>query len=724
MLKVSVIGCRLCEDGVVERLQRAGAVDITEVELPEGAKGIEQLRPDDERRRRLDEWAADAHFVRDFLARYHRPTHAFSMFVSEKFHLTVDDFLSFDDPSGMLPLYRECEEISDRIASLSRERTRLRALIADLAPWRDVRLQISRWRGTDHVALFAGTVPGADSTTTRQALRDCCKDVSVEEHGPVGSRAAWIVLVHKAFAEPVRQVLAAADFVEACFPGLTDYPAEEAEVARDRLEELEIEVDELEARSRDLAARQFSRAVAMSEAIDAEREALLVRERFVATRSTFALSGWVRQKDHERLELALEPLAGEVDVTLTAPREGDSPPVELDNPRWLKPFEVLTDLYGRPPYGSLDPTPLLAPFFLLFFGICVGDVGYGAMLIAGAWLVKHRLDVAKGVKRFCDLMMIGGVMAMVVGALTGSWFAISVDALPPVLRGVMVIDPMKDLLLYLGITVALGLTQVVFGVLVAAYDAWRKGDFAGAVNDQLSTLFLLGTIAVAALAPRWSVAAITLGLGVTVLMKGHTVEKALTDPELPVAHRVAGGSWVVLVTVWLVALAFKATTPALAWTLAGATVVGLLVSKGVRRGVVAVLGGAYEVYGLSAFIGDVLSYTRLAALGLSGALVGSVFNLMAGMVWGPVAGLWRSGGAGIVGAIVIALLGALVAVVGHTFNVVINLLGAFVHPARLQFVEFFSKFYEGGGRVFDPLRLRTRSVVLGPVGPAGQEGGT
>ena len=114
-------------------------------------------------------------------------------------------------------------------------------------------------------------------------------------------------------------------------------------------------------------------------------------------------------------------------------------------------------------------------------------------------------------------------------------------------------------------------------------------------------------------------------------------------------------------------------------------------------------------------------YTRLAALGLSGALVGMVFNILAGLVWGPVAGLWNSGGLGWVGAVVVAVLAGAVFVFGHVFNVVINLLGAFVHPARLQFVEFFSKFYTGGGRPLNPFRFATRSVVL-DAGSARQEG--
>ncbi|HEY5467650.1 MAG TPA: V-type ATPase 116kDa subunit family protein, partial [Coriobacteriia bacterium] len=404
------------------------------------------------------------------------------------------------------------------------------------------------------------------------------------------------------------------------------------------------------------------------------------------------------------------------------PTEDEDPPVELNNAKWLKPFEVLTDLYGRPGYREIDPTPLLAPFFLLFFAICISDVGYGAMLILGSWLIKTKLDVAPGVKRFMDLMMIGGAGAMVVGVLFASYFALDVSVLPGFLRALQVLDPLAQLQTFLLIAIGLGITQVFFGVGVAAYDTWRKGDPAAAIFEQMSTIFLFAMIGVCA----WGYAAgnavlgqaaLVIGLLGTMLMQGRTIEAALGDAERPLWDRAFGWVWIASMLAWVVSLAFGG--PAfLLWALGALTLVGLFASKTVRKSVVSFLGGVYAVYGMSAFLGDTLSYTRLAALGLSGALVGMVFNVLAKMVWEPVGALWGSGGMGYVWAVVALASAISIFVVGHVFNVIINLLGAFVHPARLQFVEFFSKFYEGGGRPLKPFRFATRSVVLG----AGESG--
>lgn len=719
MSRVEVLGHGSVLHEVVTALQRAGAVQVEAA--PEGLETA-ALAPDGDTLRHLDELAADARFVRDILGRFHKPSQPFAAFVSEKFHLGLDEFASLDAEGVLLPLYRLCSELADRQAAAQREKTRLTAVVKGLAPWLGVHLQISRWKGTEHVVLIAGTVPATDAARVRQALRDATPLASVAEFGSDHARNAWIVLAHASEADLVRSTLAASRFCETSFAGLENYPAEESARAVARIRELDVTLADVERELRAIADDRYDDAVALVEALDSHEAAAHVLDRFGRTERAFVVTGWVRSSRGEELRSALAPWADDLDVTLREPRDDENPPVELDNPRILQPFEALTDLYGRPGYREIDPTPLLAPFFLLFFAICIGDVGYGAMLIVACWLVKTRLDVAPGVKRFMDLMMLGGAGAMVIGVLFASYFALPVEMLPGFLRSLQVLDPLAQLQTFLIVTIGLGVTQVFFGVGVAAYDAFRRGDAATAVFEQLSTIFLFAMIGVCS----WAYASgngtlgratLVIGLLGTMLMQGRTLEAALGQEGAPGWDRVLGWTWLAAVIVWTLSLAFGGPGVVL-WVVLGLTIVGLFVSKTVRKAVVSFLGGAYAVYGMSGFLGDILSYTRLAALGLSGALVGMVFNVLAGMVWEPVGSLWGSGGLGWLLAAIALVSAVAIFVVGHTFNVVINLLGAFVHPARLQFVEFFSKFYEGGGRPLKPFSFATRSVVLG----AGESG--
>lgn len=720
MLKVTVFAHQSVMDDLVGRMQRAGVLDIEShtAELPTLA-----LPADDVRLRALEETLADATFVRDFLGRYHTSEVAFGSFIAEKIHMSAEEYDAISLDGDALELYRQCEDISSHAATLERERTRLRQLAGDLAPWESLHLQISQWQGTPHVALFAGIVPASEGPAIRQALREISPDVSVEELQSVGGRAAWVVMAHRTVLDEVRAALSLTGFQEVTFPALADYPAEERARALDRAEEIAGELAELDARAHELADEHYERSVARVEVVASELDSLTVREQFGATARTLLVSGWVAASERATLEAAVAALSADVDLTLEEPAPDDAPPVVLQNPWFIRPFEVLTNLYGLPKYDEFDPTPLLAPFFLAFFSICVGDVGYGLMLIAGAWYIKNRLDVAPGVKQFMDLLMFGGAGAMVVGVLFGSYFALDwpmVKEAVPFLDVLQVLDPLNELPTFLIVTIILGITQVLFGVLVAAYDQARRGDKASAFFDQISTVLMFAAFGVAFGVPSLAVPAVVLGIGVGAVFKGRALEAAFGAEDVPGWDRAAGMAWTALLLLTLIVWAFALPVPA-GLILLVVTVAGLIASRTVRRSVVALLGGLYAVYGMTAFIGDILSYTRLAALGLSGALVGMVFNTLAGLVMGGATGLFSKGGFAIVGGIVVVVLAALVFVVGHVFNVVINLLGAFVHPARLQFVEFFSKFYEGGGRAYKPFAKRTKSLVL-HAGEVRQEG--
>jgi len=717
LLRVSAIGYQPVMDEAIEALQRVGVLEVAAhpFDLPEV-----QVKPDDSRLHRLDEMAADATFVRDFLGRYHASDQPFSAFISEKFHLSLEQYLGLEPDAQFEALYHECVHIADCLAAGEREIARLRALIRDLEPWRGFHLEISRWRGTEHVALFTGTLPASVGEKTRQLLRDAVMEVTVEEYEPVGPRIAWVVMAHRSELDRVRSLLAATEFAEVSFPDLAELPEEEYARATARIGELEAEAEDLSARAEVLAEKHYAEAFALVEKVESERDALLVRRRFACTDRAFVITGWIRESGRDELERSMEPFSTRLDLTLEPAQAEDHPPVELDNPRWLKPFEVLTDLYGRPRYDELDPTILLAPFFLVFFAICIGDVGYGAMLIVGSWLIKTRLDVAPGVKKFLGLLMWGGLGAMVAGVLFGSYFALPIDVLPPFLANLQLLDPLNQLVPFLLFTIALGVIQVFFGVFVAAYDAWRRGDPAEAIFGQLSTVFLFAMIGVAAVVPGAWVWALPVGLGLTMLAQGRALESAFTVE--------AGAVDKALYWLWLaVAFGTIAAIPlGFGWVAIVFVVVSIVlpfVSKTARAGVLGFLGGAYAVYGMSAFIGDILSYTRLAALGLSGTLVGMVFNLLAGLVMEPALSLFRAGGLSIAWGALIFVAVIAIFVVGHVFNVVINLLGAFVHPARLQFVEFFSKFYEAGGTPMEPFGFRTRRLVL-DAGDTGRKGGT
>lgn len=716
MFKVSILAHSSVTDALIGALQRSGVIQIafTQYDLPPIEVSV-----DDARVRAIEEELADATFVRDLLGRHHTAEHAFKVFVAEKFHIDYDDFLKLDFDTRARRLYRTAVDLADEHAHGERELARLRHLVAELQPWSPLHRQISEWRCTPHTVLMTGTVASSEGPTLRQRLRDATPLVTVEEVAGDWIRQAWLVIAHESEAAEVRQTLATGGFVDVTFEGLSDYPAEELSRAQEQISRLEQRQEEISNKLSELSAEHYHHMVTLVQALESERDRLMVRADFGSTQYSVSVCGWVPQTRADELRASLQPFERDVDLTLAEPTAEDDPPVQLDNPAWLRPLEVLTDLYGRPRYGDLDPTPLLAPFFLAFFGICIGDVGYGAMLMVGAWLIKTRIDVAPGVKRFMDLLIMGGLAGIVFGVAFASYFAIPLEQLPPALLALQVLDPLNELPAFLLFTVALGVLQVFFGVFVAAYKAFKRGEPQEAIFGQLSIIFLFAMVAAFALTGIGPL--LSFGLIGTMLMQGGALQRALGSADRPIGDRAIGWLWLAAV---LVATAMMGLGQVLLGLglLFGASIVGAVVSKTARDAFVGLLGGVYAVYGMTSFVGDTLSYTRLAALGLSASLVGYVFNVLTGLVWGPVTSLFSAGGLSIVWGVLLALAAAALFVFGHVFNVVINLLGAFVHPARLQFVEFFSKFYEAGGRGYEPFKVRSENLVL-EAGGAGPEGG-
>jgi V/A-type H+-transporting ATPase subunit I len=723
VMRTTVIGYRPVMEEVLEAVQRAGvmSVEAQPFELESAAVG-----PEAPERLAVEEQLAEAVFVSDFLGRFHTSDTPLSTFIAEKIHVESQLFFDMRYSLRMHAVYRECVGISDRLAAAERERERLKALIVDLEPWLELRLEIERWQCTERTRLVTGTVPAATGPDLRSRLREQVSEVTVQELGPSGDRQAWVVIAMEDSFDEVRSMLAEADFEEVSFPGLENYPAEEAEDAREAIAELERESARLTERASQVAAEHYAEAVALVQSLESRRDAVLVRGDVGRTERSFVVSGWIPTAQTDALGAALASYGDAVDVSLREPTVDEDPPVLLDNRSWLKPFELLTDLYGRPSYWGIDPTPLLAPFFLLFFAICIGDVGYGAMLIGGAWLIKHKLDVTSGVKRFMDLLITGGAASMVVGVPLASYFALPAEALPAPLRALQVIDPVVDITTFLIIALVIGIIQVFFGVFVAAWTAFKRGDAESAVFDQLSIVFLFLMLAVTTLSGVTGNgglvrASLVIGVVGAMVMQGRAVQAAIRAEGTASWDRMLGIAWS---AVLLAGIATFAATGAIAavWTMLGVSAAGLFVSRSVRRGVLGVLTGAYNVYGLTGFVGDILSYLRLPALGLSGMLVGLVFNILTELVWESATPLFAAGGLAYLGGAVVAVLAVTLFVVGHTFNVVINLLGAFVHPARLQFVEFFSKFYEAGGQPFSPFRFRSDGLVL-EAGGSGKERG-
>lgn len=343
------------------------------------------------------------------------------------------------------------------------------------------------------------------------------------------------------------------------------------------------------------------------------------------------LEGWVAETSREKLDHYLEEQG--ILYFVSEASEGEVPPVQLENSRFARLFEPISKLFSLPAYGEMDLTAYFAPFFMLFFGFCLGDAGYGLILLLGSTIGKRY--VSADMKGFLTLGQLFGLSTMIMGTIFGTFFGV-------VLADIPALEPVKDRFLksesIFWLSMIVGGVQIIFGIILRIFNQLRQSHPSVA----------LGSVG-------WLLLFLTAGI-FEVLLSGDMT------PALKII-RIA-----FYVASLLLIIFFSGTG-----------------SVFQRLG-----GGIWEIYGnVTGIFGDLLSYIRLFALGVASSILGLVVNQMA----------VAFGKAPVVGPVVFFLI----IVVGHTANLAISSLGAFVHPMRLTFVEFYKNAgFKGGGKSYQP----------------------
>ena len=437
-------------------------------------------------------------------------------------------------------------------------------------------------------------------------------------------------------------------------PLAEETPAQEISRIRLLLIEVEAETKEILAEARGLG-RHLTRLKFMYDHTLENKAGLEIKQKLADTDYTFVIEGWIRKADFNKLKQQLSKVTSESEIFKIEAAPGEKPPIVLKNPAILSPFELITKIYGTPKSEEFDPSIFLSFFFALFFGICLGDFGYGLILAAVSFYFLKKYRLPEGGKKLFRLLLLGGGVAALVGILTGSYLGLSPKEIPATffplkefLTSIQIVDPVKSPLAMLVLSLALGVIQILFGIFLQMLQRIKNKQIVSAILDDGLWIFFLGSLVFL------------------------IVSNALSLQTLQIASRMS---------------------------LAGT--VALVLTQGRHKKTILqkFFSGLLSLYKVSGYMGDTLSYSRLLALGMSTTIIGSVINILAGMLKGgvPVLGI----------LLMIALL-----IVGHLFNLIIGTLGAFVHSTRLQMVEFFSKFYEGGGREFRPYRREAEYTVL------------
>ena len=518
------------------------------------------------------------------------------------------------------------------------KRSKLSTLSEIYTPWQKLPLPLDTPEGK-WFETFLFTVPAAVAFSLAEEKAKTADELSELYEISEDAELRYLLgICYKESGETIREALKELGASMVRFRGVNVTATEKIQEIKNEIKLIDKQIDE--ARKKLAVDREtYDLLLVALDAINTKIACEVESEKGKLTKNTFYIEGWAPAREEKMLSEFFD--TNGCAYEFADPAEGEEPPTLTYNSRMIAPFEVVTNMYSPPAYTGIDPNPLMAPFFALFFGIMLSDAAYGLILILAGVFALGKLKPRGTFRQFMQLAIICGASTVLWGLLFGGFFGNAIQSVYEMFTGkvfpydiALWFDPSKDPMTMLIFSMALGGVQIVAGMAVKFYMMVREGQVWDAIFD-------------------------------------------------------IGSWWVVFAGA--ITCIFNATV-GLYILIAGVAALILTQGRAKKNIIMKFFGGVLSIYGVTGYFSDILSYSRLLALSLATAVVSQVMNTM-GVLTGPI------------GFFIVFLI-------GHVFNIAINLIGSFVHSARLQYVEYFGKFYESGGRQFAPLTLKTKNIDI------------
>lgn len=549
----------------------------------------------------------------------------------------------------------DLEEIAARQKEIVAEKNRLADEINVHKLYETLRQPYSHYSDTQKTVVLLGNVP-AQKSKDLLAYGNEHELVFIKLCGTPQKVQPFFAIAHKDFYDEFSAFLQTLDFTRMVC-NANDTPAQMIENLQEKIRELSDESAELTTRAlvkemliADLKVLYdfYSVRLATNAALDG----------FATTKESFVLEAWYPADYEEKIQGILDETSETLVYEFNDPEPDEVVPTYVKNSAMVAPYQEVTNMYSVPNYRKdLDPNPIMSIFYFLLFGMMIADAAYGLILAIGAFVVYKIKRPVPGKGRLLLIVGMGGISTVIWGAIFGGWFGLGIEG--TFLETVQQLNPLEgnNPLILLGISFGLGFLHILVGMFLNAIKLIRRGKV-------LDALCEVGT---------WYM----IFAGIIILVVGLLFVKDIAAIKYAGLAVAAVGAFALVLS-------------------------GIRGKKGAKA-VLGFFGGFAKLYDGVNIVSDILSYARLFGLGLSGSVVALVVN----QICQVVIGFFPSN---------VAAIGYIICVpiflVGHVFNIAISTLGAYVHNCRLQYIEFYGKFYEGGGHAFMPYGTNTKYTYL------------
>ena len=648
--KIYLVACQNYREEILNFLHDLGTAQLID---------LSEIKLDEKEASDLNYKIAKVRFAIDFLKNYQKKVKVsikdkITKSLAPKISITTQELKEVIAKTDWQKIAQEIEEMEINLSEAANKIKKLQEEKEKFLPWKNLNLNASEFDKIINVNFIAGKISLSNKEKFLSDLEGKIKLVEFQSISETEKGCYCLLFFAREIEKNLDDLLGENQFEKIDFLTLRTTPQKYFANLEKEIEAAELKLVETEEKINQLADSLEPMKI-ICDWLNWQKDKEEANQKITKTDFTLSILAWVESKSLPVLRNGLEKITQEVEVVEMPIQEGESVPVLLRNNNFVSDFEGVTNLYGAPRYDEPDPTPFLTPFFILFFAMCLSDAGYGLVLVLlSLFIIKLKIPASS--KKFFRLFLWLGLATIIIGALFGSWFGVELETLPAFLKPVKelfiklrIIDPVKNPLQLLIISLFLGIIQVMAGLAINMYWKIKNKQAREGILDNFPWLFLIGSLIIFIVAQA---------------------------KILPIPGNVAK---------YLV--------------LAGAVSVVLAQGRKQKNIFMKLPAGVLALYGIVGYLSDSLSYSRLLALGLATSIIAMVVNLIARIFTQmiPVAGI---------------LMAVVVIIGGHIFNIVINALGGFIHSARLQFVEFFPKFMEGGGTRFRPFKKEGKYTTL------------
>jgi len=654
MQKISLFVHKEDKLNVVDFLHAQGVLHISDAD---SCVDLDRM-PIDEEGGKLDLTLAQLDFAVNFLSKYEVKKKGLqAMIDGDAVQINPTDIETIANGFEFQDAIARCQSVEEELNSLHNEEKDLISQNNKLTPWKSLQILLNAPTETSHTKSFFTVIPQKDWDTFKTELLNISDLIVIALESVREGNVHAHIIVDKELVSDINVLFAAYKTERVEFIAFNGTVTEKIENLESRLKQIKERNSQLNQATKELA-KDLEKLRVVYDYVNWKRQRKAIRTSFASTDSVVIITGWLPKESLDTVVKGVTEITPQHELLKIEADKNEVVPVLMRSNSIVRPFRAVTGVFGLPLYNEVDPTPLLSVFFIIFFGLCLTDAGYGIIMFLVMFFVLRSLRLPKSMENMVRLLMFGGIFTFLIGILFGGWFGLEADQAPAWMTTVrngelqfigQRFNSLTNAIVVLILSFGLGYVQVWFGVLVNLIHNFKTQSKKEALLNDFPWVYILTMI------------------GLFILAKTGVLPSSLNQPVLYLLYS---------------ALAL------------------IVLTQGRKKSNIfgKLFSGILSLYDLVGYMSDILSYSRLLALGLATAIVGMAVNKIALL----------AGGIPYVGFIFMAV----VLIVGHVFNLAINALGSFIHSGRLQFVEFFGKFMEGGGKQFNPFARISRFVKI------------